>query len=306
MQADDGVGLLARGEERIPDPGVQAGQPALGGQLGEAHGLEAARGVAAYLLGRQLRVGQPRQLQRDDPVGVRAGPHLEVPVVPGPQHRETELGVVALPEHRAREPGDQRREVQRRPDAGEVHVGDARIDIPTAAPHFVEPGGLHAPFLFGPPDHRVEPDVRILAVLVAPHLAPSSVSTIFGARSASAAGRRPSNMSGGSMTWSSTEIRMCCRSRGVGSGSSAIPDDYRRFSSDCQCYLCKNSNYRFRRSTSASAPGCNSRDPNAGRLGPDGPLVDFWSVPSNHRLDWYPARGGAPGRGELSRSRRAA
>jgi hypothetical protein len=31
------------------------------------------------------------------------------------------------------------------------------------------------------------------------------------------------------MTWSSTEIRMCCRSRGVGSGSSAIPDDYRRF-----------------------------------------------------------------------------
>src|ERR1700754_1771513 len=37
-------------------------------------------------------------------------------------------------------------------------------------------------------------------------------------------------MSGGSITWSSTEIRTCCRSRGAGSGSSAIPDDYRRFS----------------------------------------------------------------------------
>jgi hypothetical protein len=31
------------------------------------------------------------------------------------------------------------------------------------------------------------------------------------------------------MTWSSTEIRMCCRDRGAGSGNSAIPDDYRQF-----------------------------------------------------------------------------
>jgi predicted molibdopterin-dependent oxidoreductase YjgC len=48
--------LLTRGPERIPDPGVQAGQPALGGQLGEAHGLEAALGVAAEFLGEATEV----------------------------------------------------------------------------------------------------------------------------------------------------------------------------------------------------------------------------------------------------------
>ncbi len=52
----------------------------------------------------------------------------------------------------------------------EVHVGDPSIDVPTAAAHFVEPGGLHAPFLPWPPDDRVEPDVRVLAVFVTPHL----------------------------------------------------------------------------------------------------------------------------------------
>jgi len=36
MQADDRVGLFARGKERIPQTGVQARQPALGWQLGEA------------------------------------------------------------------------------------------------------------------------------------------------------------------------------------------------------------------------------------------------------------------------------
>lgn len=73
---------------------------------------------------------------------------------------------------RPRRSRDQRREVQRRPDTGEVHVGDPRVDIPTAAPHFVEPGGFHAPFLAGPADHRVEADVGVLATLVAPHLPP--------------------------------------------------------------------------------------------------------------------------------------
>ena len=93
-----------------------------------------------------------------------------MPVVPGPQRRETEFGVVALPEHRAREPSDQGGEVQRCPDSGEVHVGDAGVDIPTAAAHFVEAGGLHTPFLFWPADDGVESDVRIAAALVMPHL----------------------------------------------------------------------------------------------------------------------------------------
>jgi hypothetical protein len=98
---------------------------------------------------------------------------------------------------------------------------------------------------------------------------------------------------------------MCCRSRGVGSGSSAIPDDYRRFHPAVNAICVKTVKYRLRLSLSASASGGNSRDPNAGRLGPDGPLVDCLVDPVEPSLAWYPARGGVPGRGELIRFRRA-
>ena len=144
--------------------------------------------------------------------------------------RETELGILALREDRAREAGDQRREAQRCVDAVEVHVGDARVDVVAAAAHLVEARRLHAPLVLRPADDGVEPDLRVEAVLVDPGLAcRRRASTTCGARSASASGTRPSNRSAGSMRWSSTEMRMCCRSRGVGSGSSAIPDDYGRF-----------------------------------------------------------------------------
>src|SRR3954452_224753 len=53
-------------------------------------------------------------------------------------------------------------------------------------------------------------------------------------------------MSGGSMTWSSTEMRMCCRSRGVGSGSSAIPVDYRRFALTVNAICAKTAKYAGR------------------------------------------------------------
>ena len=47
------------------------------------------------------------------------------------------------------------------------------------------------------------------------------------------------------MRWSSTEIRMCCRSLGVGSGSSAIPDDYRRFDPTVNAIYAKYSEIRY-------------------------------------------------------------
>ena len=47
---------------------------------------------------------------------------------------------------------------------------------------------------------------------------PRSSTTIRGARSCSAAGRRPSNMSAGSTRWSSTEMIVARTSRGSGSG----------------------------------------------------------------------------------------
>ena len=78
---------------------------------------------------------------------------------------------LAAREHRAREPGDERREAERRPDAGEVHVGDAGVDVPAALAHLVEARRLHAPLVLRPADHRVEPDVREQLVLVGPRLA---------------------------------------------------------------------------------------------------------------------------------------
>src|SRR3954447_13082325 len=50
---------------------------------------------------------------------------------------------------------------------------------------------------------------------------PSSVSMIFGAWSCKCFGSRPSNMCGGSTTWSSAEISVYSMARGSGSGSSA-------------------------------------------------------------------------------------
>ena len=140
--------------------------------LGEADGLEAARRVGADVGGRDLGIVQPGELQRDDAVGVRPGPLVDVPVVPRAQRGEPELLVLALGEDRAREPGDERREAQRRVDAVEVHVGDARLDVVATAAHLVEARRLHAPLGLGPAGDRVEPDLRVEAVFVDPRLAP--------------------------------------------------------------------------------------------------------------------------------------
>src|SRR5205814_9433046 len=63
--------------------------------FGERDRLEAALGVAAHLGRGQLRIEQPRQLARNDPAWVRAGPFVEVPVVPRPYRRQRELGIAA-------------------------------------------------------------------------------------------------------------------------------------------------------------------------------------------------------------------
>ena len=51
----DGLRLLARAQERIPVVGVHRRQAEVDGVLGEAHGLEAALGVAAHVGRRDLR-----------------------------------------------------------------------------------------------------------------------------------------------------------------------------------------------------------------------------------------------------------
>ena len=91
VQAHDGARLLARGEQRVPVRRADRRQAELIGVLGEADGLESARArCATIIVGGELGVEQPRDLARDDAVGVRARPVLEVPVVPRPRGRERE------------------------------------------------------------------------------------------------------------------------------------------------------------------------------------------------------------------------
>ena len=164
------LGLLARAEQRIPVVGVHRRQPEVVHALGERDRLEAALGVAPHVGGRDLGIAQPHELQRDHALRVRAGPHLVVPVVPRAHAREPELGVVAARERDAGEPGDERREAEARPDAGDVHVGDAGVDVPAALAHLVEARRFHRPLVLRTADHRVEPDVREQLVLVGPRL----------------------------------------------------------------------------------------------------------------------------------------
>jgi hypothetical protein len=109
---------------------------------------------------------------RDEPVGVLGAPRLEVPVVVGAQRGPGQL--LVLGPHRqalADEPRQERREAHRRPDAVDVHVLDPVVDIPRAAAHVLEPGGLEAVLLAGPAGHGVEADVREDLVEPQPRLA---------------------------------------------------------------------------------------------------------------------------------------
>ena len=63
VQADDGLRLLAGGEEGIPGAAEDGGQLQLRGELREADRLESPGGVGPHLGRRHRHVGQPGQLQ---------------------------------------------------------------------------------------------------------------------------------------------------------------------------------------------------------------------------------------------------
>ena len=72
------------------------------------------------------------------------------------------------------------------------------------------------------PGDRVLADLEVTLALELPDLVALLVSTMRGARSWSFAGRRPSNMSGGSTRWSSTEMTVYLTWRGSGSGRNSV------------------------------------------------------------------------------------
>jgi hypothetical protein len=138
--------------------------------LGHRDRFEAALRIAPDLLGAQRGIAQVGDAERHDPLRVGRVPLLEEPVVPRAHAGEAELRVLRLGEERASEPGDARREVQRRPDAAEVHVVDAVLDPPAAGPDLVEARGLH-PAVFGrAPGHRHEAGLEIRRAFEHPDL----------------------------------------------------------------------------------------------------------------------------------------
>ena len=148
------------------------GRPSLSGASENVTALKPAFGVAPDLLRRDLRIAEVRDLVRDEAVGVRAAPRLEVPVVVRADRGERELvGVGPHREPLADEAGQERREAQRRVHAVDVHVGDARVHVPRAAAHLVEARRLEAVLARRPADDRVEPDVGELLALPHPRLA---------------------------------------------------------------------------------------------------------------------------------------
>ena len=172
MQVHHGAGLGARGHHRIPVAGVDARQSEHRRVLAERDGVEATLGVLADHLRAEFGVQQPGQLARNDPAGIRPGPHVEVPVVPGAHRGQRQVAILGhLLQSLAGEARQERGKVQRRVDAVEVHVLDALVDIPGAPAHFVEADRFEAVLRHRPTDDGVEADIRQLLIVVDPGLA---------------------------------------------------------------------------------------------------------------------------------------
>ena len=146
------------------------GRPSWAGNSGKLTALKPRCRVGPDLGRGQGDVLQPGQLEGDDAIGVGARPCLEVPVVEGAQAGQPELGVLCPRVDGAAEARDQRREAERSPDPGPVHVLNAGLDVEATRTHFVEAGRFHAPFVAGAAHHGVEADVGVAVALEDPGL----------------------------------------------------------------------------------------------------------------------------------------
>ena len=198
VHADDALGLRARLEERVPVAVlvVHRRQAEERRDLGEAHRVPTTRRVAPHLFGREVRVPELDDRERDEPAVGAGAPLVEHPVVVGLHAEVRELLVLALEERLAAEPGEGR-ERQRHLGVVRVHVLEASLLVPAALAHVVHrdrgDGDLVARVARG--GH--EPDERVLQVLGEPPVAPGAVFALVGLAVAEhatdeASSRRPS------------------------------------------------------------------------------------------------------------------
>src|SRR5919108_4462791 len=95
-------------------------------------------------------------------------PLLEQPVVPRPDACDAQLAVGDAEEHRTAEARDLRREVHRSPDAVDVHVPHAGLDVVTARTHLIETERLELHGFRTSADHRVHSDLAVAPALELP------------------------------------------------------------------------------------------------------------------------------------------
>ena len=219
VQAHHRLRLLARREERVPVGRVHRRQLLVGGVLGEAHRLEtraprcaapprpprpgrSTTGSGSGRCARDTCRPRPRGASRSTPrTQASPSPWSSARRTPCPRSRRAARGSTPTPRCRR---GPCRRCARGCPST------------PCASRRS---GPAPCSSRRRPAHDRVEPDVRVEAALEQPRWRPSSSMT-RGAPSTYCAGMRPSNRSGGSMRWSSTEMIVWWRGRGDGSGSS--------------------------------------------------------------------------------------
>ena len=197
----------ARREQRVPLGGVDARHAEPGRVLRERDRVAALVGEPAHLLGRLLHVEQREDAARDEALGVRAAPLVDVPVVVRLDHHEVDVAVGALVQHLAGEAGPVR-EVEPRELAAGRHVAHALVDVVAAGPHVLVAVRVDVEHLGRLARHRVEPEVPAPDVAVVPLLRAVGLVDDPGRSSRYFSGTWPSNMSAGSAMWSSTETRI--------------------------------------------------------------------------------------------------
>jgi hypothetical protein len=163
--------------------------------------------VAANYGGRELRIPQRHDHQRDEAAPGVAAPLLDHPVVVGLDAREAEVLVVDLGERLTAE-ARKGREAQRGVDPVQIHVLESRLRLVAARSHLVvrdrrhrhvvavEADGRHVP-LVDVDEVAEDPTVGLrsarverLLVRAAPDVAHRADSTAFGARACVAPARR--------------------------------------------------------------------------------------------------------------------
>jgi hypothetical protein len=165
-----GTVVGARREQRIPRAAVDRWRADRCGVLRERHRVTSLVGEAPDLLCRLLDVEVREDPARDEPVGMRAAPLVDVPVVVGLDHHEVDLGIGTLVEHL---PGEPRpvREVEAREITAGRHVEDAGVDLVAPRTHLVVRDRIDVEVLGRLARHRVEAEVAALHVAVPPLLA---------------------------------------------------------------------------------------------------------------------------------------